>query len=166
MIQSLLIKLAMLALTMGVVLWIGWQAQQPVLTEAHSDTAPGSADSSPASTSGPAQVQASTATPAGVPTKPVATVSKKGATDVADKSSTSRLLDLNRASIEDIESLPGIGPVLAQRVIDYRKTTGGFQSVDQLREVKGIGAKKLERMRPFVMVGTAAGKSKADKQAL
>ena len=49
------------------------------------------------------------------------------------------LLDLNTASTSDFEDLPGIGPVLAQRIVDWRTDNGPFASVDQLREVSGIG---------------------------
>jgi competence protein ComEA len=49
------------------------------------------------------------------------------------------LLDLNAASASDLDALPGIGPVLAQRIVDWRTANGRFASVDQLREVTGIG---------------------------
>jgi competence protein ComEA len=62
------------------------------------------------------------------------------------------LLDLNQASAGELEVLPGIGAVLAQRVVALRASTGGFRTVEDLREVKGIGAKKLNRIRPLVTV--------------
>lgn len=65
------------------------------------------------------------------------------------------LLDLNRASAEDLETLPGIGAVLAQRVIAFRISAGGFRAVEDLREVKGIGAKKFDRIKSLVTVSTA-----------
>ncbi|GIV05508.1 MAG: hypothetical protein KatS3mg016_1083 [Fimbriimonadales bacterium] len=61
-------------------------------------------------------------------------------------------LDLNTATAEQLEAIPGIGPVLAQRIVDYRRTNGRFQSVDELLEVQGIGQKRLETMRPYVVV--------------
>lgn len=64
-------------------------------------------------------------------------------------------LDLNRATAEELQGLPGIGPVLAQRVVDQRTTHGPFHTVDDLREVKGIGKKRMDQLRPLVMVDMA-----------
>jgi competence protein ComEA len=61
-------------------------------------------------------------------------------------------IDLNSATAEQLEAIPGIGPVLAQRIIEYRQMRGRFQSVDELLEVRGIGPKRLESMRPYVTV--------------
>ncbi len=62
------------------------------------------------------------------------------------------LLDLNLASASDLDALPGIGPVLAQRIVDWRAENGRFASVDQLREVTGIGESKYEDLREKVVV--------------
>ncbi|MBK9306527.1 MAG: helix-hairpin-helix domain-containing protein [Nitrospira sp.] len=62
------------------------------------------------------------------------------------------LVDLNQASAEELEALPGIGAVLAQRAIALRTSRGGFRAVEDLREVKGIGAKKFNRIKSLVMV--------------
>jgi competence protein ComEA len=61
-------------------------------------------------------------------------------------------LDLNRATAEDLDELPGIGPVLAERIIAEREQTGGFKSVGQLREVPGIGEKTFQELAPMVAV--------------
>ncbi|WP_053388265.1 ComEA family DNA-binding protein [Leucobacter japonicus] len=60
-------------------------------------------------------------------------------------------MSLNSATIADLETLPRIGPALAQRIIDWREANGGFGSVDELLEVSGIGAKTLEGFRDLVV---------------
>lgn len=62
------------------------------------------------------------------------------------------LVNLNSATAEQLESLPGVGPVLAQRIVDWRQTHGGFRSVEQLREVSGIGAAKYADLKSKVTV--------------
>ena len=61
-------------------------------------------------------------------------------------------LDLNAATAEDLDALPGIGPVLAERVVDWRTENGPFRSVDQLREVPGIGEAKYAVLEKKVRV--------------
>ena len=61
-------------------------------------------------------------------------------------------IDINVATKSQLMNLPGIGASFAERIIDYRKTHGTFASVDELLNVKGIGKKKLEKLRPFVRV--------------
>ena len=61
-------------------------------------------------------------------------------------------VDVNAASAEELARLPGVGPSTARKIIEERERRGGFRSVDELIEVKGIGPAKLERMRPYVRV--------------
>jgi competence ComEA-like helix-hairpin-helix protein len=61
-------------------------------------------------------------------------------------------LDLNHATLDDLTRLPGVGPVLAQRILETREAGGRFTTVDDLAGVRGLGRSKLERLRPFVGV--------------
>jgi competence protein ComEA len=63
---------------------------------------------------------------------------------------TSAKLSLGSATVEQLEGLDGIGPTLAQRIVQWRDAHGGFQSVEQLREVEGIGEKRFETLRAAV----------------
>ncbi len=59
-------------------------------------------------------------------------------------------VSLNTATADQLETLPGVGPVLAQHIIDYRTQHGGFRSVDELREVNGIGERRFADLRDLV----------------
>jgi competence protein ComEA len=61
-------------------------------------------------------------------------------------------LDLNRVSVEDLCLIPGIGESLAQEVFTYREKRRGFRSVEELKNVKGIGEKKWTTIKPFFFV--------------
>ena len=65
-------------------------------------------------------------------------------------SNKAELLNINTASAEELQTLPNIGIQMAQKIVDYRTQHGKFASVDALQNVKGIGAKTLEKLRPFV----------------
>ncbi|WP_307792337.1 ComEA family DNA-binding protein [Streptomyces verrucosisporus] len=59
-------------------------------------------------------------------------------------------VSLNSATAEQLDTLPGIGPVMAQRIIDHRTEYGGFSSVEELREVSGIGERRYAELKPLV----------------
>ena len=61
-------------------------------------------------------------------------------------------VNLNRASAEQLTTIPGIGEAMARRIIEWRKQNGPFRRVEDLMKVKGIGEKSLEKMRPHVTV--------------
>lgn len=63
-------------------------------------------------------------------------------------------LDLNTANLTQLELLPGVGPVMATRIVTFRKDHKGFSSVEQLDDVSGIGPKTLEKLRPWVRVAS------------
>jgi competence protein ComEA len=60
-------------------------------------------------------------------------------------------INVNAATAEELEALPGIGPAIAQRIVEHRAEKGRFQSLQDLDEVKGIGTKKLEQLQPYVI---------------
>ncbi|HEY3685669.1 MAG TPA: ComEA family DNA-binding protein [Streptosporangiaceae bacterium] len=59
-------------------------------------------------------------------------------------------VSLNNGTAEQFDTLPGVGPVLAKRIIDYRTQHGGFHSVDELGDVQGIGPKRMADLKPLV----------------
>ena len=145
--QSLFIKLSMLAMTMGVVWWIGWQVPQTMQRPAVSHAAVISTE--------PAALTTAAAADTSVP--------PAGASAAGSVSSRPQRIDLNRATVTDFDQLPGVGPVLAKRIADYRKSVGRFHAVEDLRAVKGIGKKKLEQLKPFVTVGASATQHEGKK---
>lgn len=62
------------------------------------------------------------------------------------------MLDLNTATVEQLDTLPGIGPVTAAAIVAWRQANGKFTSVDQLADVDGIGPARLDKLRSQVRV--------------
>jgi competence protein ComEA len=71
---------------------------------------------------------------------------------VPGAAATPGLVDLNTATADQLDALPGVGPVLAERIVAWRDAHGPFASIDQLREVSGIGERKFASLRDLVTV--------------
>jgi competence protein ComEA len=157
MFYSLIIKLGMFAMTMGVVFWIGWTV--PASMDRTRDLAASSSE----------EVQVEMAfneeNAPEVSPSPAGGLSDHHSTAIAPKRLFKGRLDLNRATKQDFDALPGVGPKLAERILKHRQSVGVFQSLDDLLEVKGIGKKTFERIRPLVTVTPSDQSVERVKQA-
>jgi competence protein ComEA len=63
------------------------------------------------------------------------------------------LIDINTADLDELDTLPGIGPVTAQKIIDYREANGGFSDIEAILNVKGIGEVTFEEIRELITTG-------------
>ena len=149
--QGLLVKLLMLAVTVGV---LYWAVNPEVVSEPEQSVTvlPLTADAQ-----GEGEPDGAPRAQQDVPARPVHTsvVSSSARRVPPPRRAVTFPLDINRARLEELMELPGIGEKLAQRVVEYRQSQGGFRSVDELRKVRGIGAKRMERLRPLVMTAEA-----------
>ena len=69
-------------------------------------------------------------------------------------------VNLNTATSEELQQVPGIGPVTAEKILQMRKSYGAFKSVDDLSAIRGIGPKRLEKMRKYLTVSKATPATK------
>ena len=106
---------------------------------------------SPAAVGGASGAAPAAATATGAGSAPGAGGAGTAASGLAP-SAAGAPVDLNTATIAELETLDGVGPAIAQKIVDWREANGGFRSVDDLAQVSGIGPKKLEAMRPRVRV--------------
>src|SRR5215469_9125981 len=79
----------------------------------------------------------------------------------ATKKPPAHPIDINSASSGQLQEVPGIGPATADKILAMRKSYGAFKSVDDLLSVRGIGPKRLEKMRKYLVAGHAAPARKA-----
>jgi comEA protein len=75
---------------------------------------------------------------------------------------SSPVINLNSATVPQLESLPGIGRATAERIVEYRQKNGGFKKVEDLMNVRGIGEKSFLKLKPLVSVG---GPLRSDRTA-
>lgn len=71
---------------------------------------------------------------------------------VQQQSPASATVNINAATAQELDSLPGIGPTYAQRIIDYRTSNGGFKSIEEIKKVKGIGDKTFEKFEDKISI--------------
>ena len=129
MIRSLTIKLIMLAGTLAFLVALNWSG--PIR----------GADTQNLAAQNPLS-----------PTHAVASTSSKKNEPSFNNEHSIHAIDVNLSTAQELEALPGIGPILAQRIVEYRMQVGGFQSIQELDHVKGIGPKKLQALLPLIKV--------------
>jgi competence protein ComEA len=84
---------------------------------------------------------------------------------LAKKKPPAHPVNLNTAASKELQLVPGIGPSTADKILQMRKSYGAFKSVDDLLAIKGIGPKRLEKMRKYLTVGKAAQTKKSATDA-
>lgn len=73
-----------------------------------------------------------------------------GATEAISSGSSQDLININTASVEELDSLPGIGPTIAQRIIDYRDENGPFQTIEDILNVSGVGPSTFDQIKDLI----------------
>lgn len=144
MIRSLTIKFVLLAGTLGLVMALTWPVQDRGAAIHRIAEFP--------SASLPLAVAANSTVSEGPVEKKVTRLDSPKLVDSNNYRPKAGAIDLNLSTAQELESLPGVGPTLAKRIVDHRRQVGGFQSLQALDDVKGIGKKKLQAIRPFLKI--------------
>ena len=87
-----------------------------------------------------------------VPTKGEESASQQTSSGTASSTSKDKKVNINKASLEELKQVKGLGGKRAQDIIDHREANGKFKSVDELKKVSGIGAKTIEKLKDYVTV--------------
>jgi competence protein ComEA len=149
LLKYLAINLVMLGVTVGIAYWVlDHEEPRPLLPAV---TRTGSEPSLKT------QTNAVSTVPAVSPSMTAVTTPAPSAQPRASVRETLRRpvifpINLNTAKTEEFMELPGIGEKLAERIVDYRRAHGRFRTIEDLREVKGIGKKRLDRLRPLITI--------------
>ena len=83
---------------------------------------------------------------------PMAAATQTPAQDTVAKPAVSALINLNSANAAELEKLPGVGPAMATRILEYRQKSGGFKKIEELMNVKGIGEKSFFKLKSRITV--------------
>ncbi len=142
--KSLFLKCGILAISVSAVLWVGWPQPQVVSHDRVASVALleqlSARQLSPTSATGSSTVDGGQRS-----------VGERKPQDL-QFDDQSVLIDINLGSRRELETLPGIGQKLADRIVSYRAIHGIFKHVDDVMKVAGIGKKRLQRLKPFVKV--------------
>ncbi len=142
--KSLLLKSGVLGMGIAAVLWADW----PQSHNRHHDLLTPVVHQSTVTHSSPYSSTQAASTSTIAPLQ----LSGEGEAKSLQTVGTTFLVDLNLASRMELETLPGIGVILADRILSYRTLHGDFQQFDDLVKVSGIGRKRLQRLEPFVTI--------------
>jgi competence protein ComEA len=77
----------------------------------------------------------------------------------AGKPAPAGRVNLNSATAAQLATLPGIGPKVAARIVEYRQKSGGFKSVQELMNIQGVGEKSFQKLQPYVTTGETAARA-------
>jgi competence protein ComEA len=139
LLPTLLVRLILVGLTMSVVCWIGWSV-------------PASHDAEPLGAAADLAGERASSVPLPKESRTTVDLLAERPKTKSPGLAARTALDVNQVTAQQLQQLPGIGPVLAGRIVEFRNSRGGFTNVDELRRVKGIGRKTFERIRAFIAV--------------